>query len=68
MATVSGSVYDVLGRRITTLVDSASFVPGDHEIGWDGRNENGATVASGVYLLELRAGPYRMIERVVVVR
>jgi hypothetical protein len=49
------AVYDVTGRRVRTLV--SGFVPaGEHETAWDGRDDAGNHVASGVYLYRLRAG------------
>ncbi|MBT7101586.1 hypothetical protein HN937_29680 [Candidatus Poribacteria bacterium] len=35
---------------------------------WDGRNESGEAVASGVYLYELRAGDYRAMRRMVILK
>jgi hypothetical protein len=48
-------VYDVRGRRVRTLVKE--YAPaGFHEVVWDGRDDSGNRVASGVYLYQLRAG------------
>jgi flagellar hook assembly protein FlgD len=33
-------VYDVLGRRVRTLVD-ARMKAGDHDVVWDGRDDAG---------------------------
>lgn len=49
------SVFDVRGRRISTLVDGVTS-PGTHEVVWNGRGSNGMTVASGVYLIQLQTG------------
>lgn len=50
-------IYNLLGERVATLVDS--FVgAGRHSVVWNGRNENGQTVGSGVYLVRLRAGHF----------
>ena len=35
---------------------------------WDGRNESGETVASGVYVYELQAGTYRAMRRMVIMK
>ena len=35
---------------------------------WDGRNESGESVASGVYLYQLRAGDYSATRRLVIVK
>lgn len=48
-------VYDLLGRRIRTLVD-AHGAAGTHLVAWDGRDQSGQQVASGVYFSRLRAG------------
>ncbi len=48
-------IYDVLGRHIRTLVREWKNV-GKQEIRWDGRDDAGATVASGNYILRVDAG------------
>ncbi len=45
-------VYDVLGRRIRTLAEG-NYPAGWHRVRWDGRDESGREVASGVYLYRL---------------
>jgi hypothetical protein len=61
---VTATVYDVAGRRVRTLVDQ--LLPSDrHEIVWDGRDEAGRTVSSGIYFLEVRT-PDRSFQRKVV--
>ncbi|MGD9489311.1 MAG: T9SS type A sorting domain-containing protein [Calditrichaceae bacterium] len=49
------TIYSVTGQKIITLVDGY-YEKGYHEIEWNGRNEVGHTVASGVYIYELSAG------------
>lgn len=48
-------VYDVQGRRIRTLVSNV-VTAGVHEVVWDGRDDRGNLVASGLYLYRLRSG------------
>lgn len=48
-------IIDLLGRRIRTLHDGVSE-PGNHAIFWDGRNDSGDPVASGVYFARLLVG------------
>jgi hypothetical protein len=52
---VSLIVYDIRGRRVKILVDS-KLEPGSHVIHWDGRNDGGGSVSSGIYLYTLRTG------------
>jgi hypothetical protein len=60
-------IYDVLGRRVRTLVDR-SFDAGRHTMRWDGRNTSGQPVASGIYLGRLEVGDQRQVQRLVLVR
>jgi hypothetical protein len=52
-APVSLRIYDVAGRLVRTLVDTVQR-PGIHVLGWDGTNERGSRVSSGVYFYRLR--------------
>ena len=48
-------VYDLMGHRVKTLVNK-TMTKGDHSVMWDGTNEVGQQVASGVYIYRLEAG------------
>lgn len=51
-------IYDALGRRIQTLVDDRRF-PGEFTVVWDGRNDQGRQLASGMYFCRLVAGRFQ---------
>ena len=51
---VSLSIYDVTGARVRTLVDG-ELPGGRHHATWDGRNQSGSPVGSGVYFYRLAA-------------
>lgn len=63
---VSVKVYDVLGRRVRTLVSGETQRSGVHTLQWDARDKQGQAVASGVYFARLDAGQTRSIKMVVV--
>ncbi len=48
-------VFDVRGALVRTLVDE-DLPAGDHTVQWDGRNDQGAEVASGAYFVALVSG------------
>ncbi|HEX7077531.1 MAG TPA: S8 family serine peptidase [Candidatus Eisenbacteria bacterium] len=48
-------VYDVSGRRVRTLADGG-LLAGPHLVRWDGRDDRGARLASGVYFARLQSG------------
>ncbi|MBD3258686.1 T9SS type A sorting domain-containing protein, partial [candidate division GN15 bacterium] len=54
---VSLVVYDITGRQVVTLSEGTKPA-GQYEITWDGENETGEKVASGVYLYRLEAGDF----------
>jgi len=51
---VTLAVYDVNGRLVRNLA-AGRFEAGRHEVVWDGKDDNGREVASGVYLARLTA-------------
>jgi hypothetical protein len=50
-------VYNILGQKVRTLVNDR-MEPGYHSVVWDGRNEDGRTVASGIYIYRFEASDY----------
>jgi len=48
-------VYDVAGRRVSTLVQGY-VTPGWHAVTWEGRDDSGQPQASGIYFLRARTG------------
>lgn len=61
------NVYDMRGRPVKRLVDR--FLPaGPAEISWDGRNDAGADVASGIYFLRLMTGGRHHTRKMVLLR
>ncbi|RMH76770.1 MAG: T9SS C-terminal target domain-containing protein, partial [Calditrichaeota bacterium] len=60
-------VYDGLGREIATLVNE-EMAPGMYEVQWDGRDDTGKPVSSGVYLYRLKAGNFTATRKMVLMR
>jgi hypothetical protein len=54
-AEVEIGIYDLLGRRVKILVEETQ-ASGPHTVSWDGTDQSGHRVASGVYFYRLRAG------------
>lgn len=63
---VSLGIYDANGRRLRSL--DRGFTPGMNEVLWDGADEGGRPVRSGVYFYRLDVGAERFTRRVAVVR
>lgn len=54
-AFVNLAIYDVLGRKIRTLA-AKNYAVGYHSITWDGMDQNGLRVPSGLYIYKLVTG------------
>jgi hypothetical protein len=53
-SSVKLEVFNVLGQLVKTLVNEEK-APGYHRVSWDGTNQDGMSVPSGVYLYRLSA-------------
>jgi hypothetical protein len=60
-------IYSVRGSRIRTLA-SGVHPAGSHAIEWDGRNQRGAQVSSGVYFYRLVAGSFAETRKMVLLK
>lgn len=60
-------VYDLLGRKVKTLVSQPQAI-GSYDLFWQADDESGRPVASGMYLLVLNAGKTVKTQKVTVVR
>jgi hypothetical protein len=67
-ARVSLRVYDVTGRLVRVLLGSVPVDAGYQEAYWDGLDDRGQTVASGVYLYRIEAGSFVETRRMVLLR
>ena len=59
-------IYNMLGQRIRTLVNG-KHAPGSHSVVWNGRDDQGRMVSSGVYFYRLQAGRFIETRRMVLV-
>jgi hypothetical protein len=61
------SVYNVLGQRVRTLLDN-QVEAGYHVVEWDGMNDAGNQIASGVYIYRFEAGDYRRTLKMIMMK
>jgi photosystem II stability/assembly factor-like uncharacterized protein len=60
-------IFDTSGRLIRTLLDEPRAA-GPHRLSWDGRDNTGRSVASGVYFYRLRTGLGTMTRKMILAR
>ena len=61
------NIYDVSGARVKTLVSKA-LPGGRYEVSWDGTNEHGEHVASGIYFARLASRGIKAVRKMVLIR
>jgi len=57
-------IYNILGQKVRTLVNQP-LEPGEHSIVWNGTDNKGRSVASGIYFYRMKAGNYSETKKMV---
>ena len=60
-------IYDASGRLVRSLIDGA-LPPGWHGVRWDGKDDMGRSVSSGVYLVEFETCGFKDVRKIVCLR
>ena len=60
-------IYNLLGQVVRTLVDEP-LASGTHEIVWDGKDEQGNSISSGIYFYKLRSGDFTDTKKMVMMK
>jgi flagellar hook assembly protein FlgD len=61
------TIFSVAGERVRTVVNHYHY-PGLFSAVWDGRDEQGETVSSGVYFYRMTAGEYSGVRKMLVLK
>ncbi len=64
---VSIDVFDFRGRRVARVYEGSSY-RSEGVVAWNGRDDAGREIASGVYLVKMRAGEWLTTQKLTVVR
>jgi YVTN family beta-propeller protein len=60
-------IYNLLGQRVRTLVDEPKE-RGNHEVIWDGKDDKGKEVASGIYFYQLKVGEFTECKKMLLLK
>jgi hypothetical protein len=61
------SIFNVLGQEIVTLVNEVKN-PGTYKITWNGLDENGEKVDTGVYFYKIESGDFMDIRKMILIK
>ncbi|NIT70208.1 choice-of-anchor B family protein [candidate division KSB1 bacterium] len=64
---VSIIIYDLLGQQVKQLVNE-NQEPGHYSVQWDGRDQTGHTVATGLYIYQIKAGQFNQTRKMLFVK
>ena len=60
-------IYNILGQKVRTLVDEPKWA-GDYSVQWDGMNDKGEQLSSGIYFYQLKVGEYTSSKKMVLLK
>ena len=61
------AIYNLRGKKIRTLINH-TLIPGNYSVIWDGTDERGRHVASGVYFYRLRNGAVQLTRKMILMK
>lgn len=61
------SIYNSRGQLVRNLIDE-SRSPGTHNVLWNGKDDNGRSVSSGVYFYKIRAGKFSSSKKMILMK
>lgn len=64
---VSLEIFNVRGQKVKTLIND-NIMPGLHQVVWDGTDQTGEKVSSGIYLYRLIAGKYNNTKKMILIK
>jgi len=66
-AHITFSIFNLMGQKVRTLLDE-QMATGYHSFTWDGRDDIGNAVTSGVYLYVFQAGKFCEVKKMVLIQ
>jgi len=60
-------VYNVMGQRVRTLMNG-TMQPGFHAVRWDGTNDMGKSLASGMYIYRIQSSKFTSVKKLVLMK
>jgi hypothetical protein len=61
-------IFDIKGRLIKTLAGGEMWEAGPHSVSWDGRNDEGNEVGSGIFFYRIESGDFSETRKMVLLR
>ena len=62
------AIYDVMGRKVRTLVSSKNQRAGYHRVTWNATNDLGQSVAAGMYVYTIQSGKFNQTKKMLLLK
>ena len=66
-AKVKITIYNIMGKKVAVLGYGVKK-PGFYTMCWSGKNEKGKLLKSGIYFYEVKAGKFKSVKKLVLLR
>lgn len=60
-------IYNIKGQKVKTLIDE-KLTAGNHQVMWNGKDDNGKQVASGIYFYKMKSGNYNETKKMILLK
>jgi hypothetical protein len=67
-APVTMEIYNILGVKVRTLLRGEVMSAGLHQMEWNGKDDAGVSVTSGVYLYRINAGTFQVTKKMMMLK
>lgn len=64
---VTLEIFNIKGQKVKKLIDEI-LPTGNHTVVWNGEDENGNTVSSGIYFYKMKAGQYTLTKKMILLK
>ncbi len=60
-------IYNLKGQKVKTLINE-KLEAGNHQVTWDGKDENSKPVSSGIYFYKMKCGDYTSVRKMILLK
>jgi flagellar hook assembly protein FlgD len=65
---VKVTVFDVLGRKVATLVNNQVMQSGQKTVEWNGTDDRGNQLSSGIYIYQIKSSQYQVNKKMMMLK
>jgi flagellar hook assembly protein FlgD len=62
------SIYNIRGQLVRTLVSGVPHQKGEYQVTWDGKNDSGKPVTSGVYFSRMSTPGFNQVNKMLLLK